>query len=266
MKKILGILGLFVAVFAITAIINPKFISANNMENLLSWTGLFGMLGVGAAFVIITGGIDLSIGSVVGLVGCLIPLLIVDLEVPPHVAIQLVLWISAGIGLLHGLLITKLNLQPFVVTLCGLLVYRGIARWITGDSTMSLGDSYDGLRLMSTGNIAIPFFSEWTKFEIPIPFFVLVLLTIAGAILLDRTVVGRYMLALGRNEQAARYSGIKTQNQKILAYMICSTLAGFRRRLFHAGPEFDSAVRTRKLLRAVRHRGCGAGRVLAAWR
>lgn len=227
MKKLLGIFGLFIVVFGFTAMNNDKFISAYNMENLLNWTGLFGILGVGAAFVIITGGIDLSIGSVVGLVGCLLPLFIIDHGIPVPVALLAVMAIAALIGLIHGLLITKLNLQPFVVTLCGLLIYRGVARFITADQTMGFGNAHGDLRKLATGKLAIPGLTDATKFDLPIPFLILFIFMVVGAVFLDKTVFGRYLLALGRNEQAARYSGIKTDRLTIMSYVICSTLAGF---------------------------------------
>ncbi|HSG71180.1 MAG TPA: ABC transporter permease, partial [Planctomycetaceae bacterium] len=221
------ILSLFIVVFVFTAWQNPKFISAYNIQNLLNWTGLFGILGIGAAFVIITGGIDLSIGSVVGLVGCLLPMFIVERGYSIPTSIGLVMVISASIGLVHGLLITKMKLQPFVVTLCGLLIYRGLSRFITADQTMGFGNEHSGLRKLATGKLDVPGLTDGTGFHLPIPFLILFLLMIAGAIFLDKTIWGRYLQALGRNEQAARYSGIKTDRLTILAYVICSTLAGF---------------------------------------
>ena len=227
MKKLLGILILFIVVFGFTAMQNPKFISAYNMQNLLNWTGLFGILGIGASFVIITGGIDLSIGSVVGLVGCLLPMFVINYQLPIAVAIFLVMVISALIGLAHGLLITKLELQPFVVTLCGLLIYRGAARFITADQTMGFGNELEGFRKLATGKLDVPLLTEATGFLLPVPFLILFVLMVLGAVFLDKTVWGRHLLALGRNEQAARYSGIKTDRLTIISYVICSTLAGF---------------------------------------
>lgn len=227
MKKLVGILVLFIVVFGFTAMQNPKFVSAYNMQNLLNWTGLFGILGIGAAFVIITGGIDLSIGSVVGLVGCLLPLFVINFELPLAVSICLVMAISALTGLVHGLLITKLKLQSFVVTLCGLLIYRGVARFLTSDQTMGFGNEMEGFRKLATGKLDVPFLTEATGFHLPIPFLILFILMVLGAVFLDKTVWGRHLLALGRNEQAARYSGIKTDRLTIISYVICSTLAGF---------------------------------------
>ncbi|TWU01200.1 ABC transporter permease subunit [Stieleria varia] len=152
MNKILGILGLLIFICLSTALLSEQFVSSRNISNTTNWSALFGVLSIGAAFVIITGGIDLSIGSVVGLTGCLLPMFIVDFGLPIPVTLCLVMLIAAVIGLIHGLLITRMQLQPFVVTLCGLLIYRGVARWLTDDQTLGLGSSYDdGLRLLANG-------------------------------------------------------------------------------------------------------------------
>jgi len=131
------------------------------------------------------------------------------------------LLLSAAIGFGHGLLITKVRLQPFVTTLCGLLLYRGIARYVTDDQTLGFGNSYDGLRQVAIGKLPLT-----GTFALPVPSFFLVTIAVVAAIFLNRTIWGRYLLALGRNETAARYSGINTDRMKILAYTLCSLLAG----------------------------------------
>ena len=214
MKKILGILGLLLAIFVVTWIVEPKFASAYNLQNIIRWTSLFGIISIGVAFVIITGGIDLSIGSLIGLVGCLLPMLLAA-GYAPALALVVVVALSLAIGLMHGLLITRLGLQPFVVTLCGLLFYRGFARWLTHDQVQGFGSSYEGLRQLAIGKVALG------GFALPIPFFLLVLAGILAALFLNRTIWGRYLLALGRNETAARYSGIQIERMKILA-MSCA--------------------------------------------
>jgi ribose transport system permease protein len=230
MKRILGVLTVLLVVLITTAIAEPdSFLGAYNLQNLMNRIGLFGILSIGAAFVIITGGIDLSIGSVVGLIGCLLPYFLVDQELSIPVALVTIILISLVMGLSHGLLITKLRLQPFVVTLCGLLIYRGFARWLTGDSTQHFGTGFKSLRSVARGKVPLPFVED---FAIPIPFLITIGLAIIAAIFLNKTVFGRYLLALGRNEQAARYSGIKTDRMIILAYVICSLLAGLGGILF----------------------------------
>lgn len=221
MKKLLGILGLFIFIFIATAIGNPQFTSAYNLQNLVHWTALFGILSIGAAFVIITGGIDLSIGSTVGLAGSLLSWLLVHRGWSEPAALFSVLAVASLIGLAHGLLITKMRLQPFVVTLCGLLIYRGLARFITDDQSQGFGNAHDGLRQLAIGKWEI-----LPGFAIPVSVFFLTAVAVVAAVFLNRTIWGRYLLALGRNETAARFSGINTDRMKILAYVACSLLGG----------------------------------------
>jgi len=229
MKKNLGIFGILVAVCVVTALYNPKFLTPYNFLNTVRWTSLFAILGIGVSFVIITGGIDLSIGSVIGLVGSTLAVLLTQKHWGIPAAIAAVLVLSALIGLAHGLLITKLRLQPFVVTLCGLLIYRGLARYVTDDQSLGFGGDYEGLRVIAIGKVSLPFSSTIT---LPAPLFTTLVIAALAAILLNKTIYGRYLLALGRNENAARFSGINTDKMKMLAYLICSILAGIGGILF----------------------------------
>lgn len=230
MKKIFGILGILVFVIVATIVLSDGiFLRPFNLENLLRRTALFGIISIGVAFVIITGGIDLSIGSVVCLVGCGLPWLLTVQGWPLPVALVSVIPLSLAIGLTHGLLITKLKLQPFVVTLCGLLMYRGITRGFTGDQTHGFGSDYKGIRKIATEEITLPFIDG---FGIPAPCFFLIVVAVAAGVFLNQTIYGRYLLALGRNEEAARYSGINTDRMIILAYVICSLTAGLGGVLF----------------------------------
>ena len=221
MKKILGILCLLVAVCLVTASLSDSFLSAYNVENVLRRSALFGILSIGVAFVIITGGIDLSLGSVVCLVGCALPWLLTVHQWPLFIALPTVLAIALAIGLFHGLLITKLRIQPFIVTLCGLLLYRGIARGFTADQTVGFGSEFKTLRLLATWKL--PFLPG---FDLPAPLLFLGVVAVVAAIFLNRTIFGRYLLALGRNPQAATYSGIPTERMTLLAYVVSSGLAG----------------------------------------
>ena len=167
MKKVLGILGLLIFVVIFTSISNPRFLGGDNLFNTLRWTALFSIISLGVAFVIITGGIDLSIGSVVGLVGTTLGVLLAKQGWSVPAALALVTVISLAIGLFHGLLITKMNLQPFVVTLCGLLMYRGIARWMSDDKTVGFGDNFEGLRYLAIGR------PSFLGLEIPMPLIIM---------------------------------------------------------------------------------------------
>ncbi|MEO6595093.1 MAG: ABC transporter permease [Planctomycetota bacterium] len=244
MKKVLGIgVLLLVVVLAATyltaepatnegssllqRLVGSTFLSPYNLENLLQRLGLFGILSLAAAFVIVTGGIDLSIGSVVCVAGCVLPWLLRDLNLSPVLAMTLVLLLSAGIGLWHGLLVVGLGLQPFIVTLCGLLLYRGVMRAFTNDQTMGLGDAAEGLRWLATGRLPIV-----EGFGLPVPVLVLSVVAVGTSVLWTRTVWGRHLFALGRNEEAARFAGVATGRLTVLAYVLCSLLAGLGGSLF----------------------------------
>lgn len=227
MKKILGIGGVLLAVFVLTAALEPNFLSAYNLQNTLRWTGLFGIISIGTAFVIITGGIDLSVGSVVGLVGVILPMMLVDMGWSIPLSLLAVLLVLLALGFLHGVLVTKMRLQSFVVTLCGLLFYRGIARWVSGDATQGFGASFDGFRQLAIGRIPIT-----ESFGLPIPFVIMIGVAVIGGLFLNFTVWGRYMMALGHSEEAARFSGIDTDRMVILAYVIGAMTAGLGGVLF----------------------------------
>lgn len=229
--KVLGMLGLLVAICIYTGLSSDRFLNPVNLQNVVHRTALYGILGVGVAFVIITGGIDLSIGSLVCLVGVSLPMLLTEYEWSVPAAVAGVMALSVCIGLIHGLLITKMRLQPFVVTLCGLLLYRGIARGLTNDQSQGFRRGFKSLRSIATGRLPI-FGDDPDVFQLPATTFVLIVVAIVAAIFLNKTIYGRYLLALGNNTEAARYSGINTDQMVILAYVICSTLAGFGGMLF----------------------------------
>jgi ribose transport system permease protein len=143
----------------------------------------------------------------------------------------LVLFIGLAMGLTHGLLITKVKLQPFVVTLCGLLIYRGIARFYTKDATAGFpfGVNFPDLEWLTTGRtdpIALLSGNNLHLLPIPHSFFLMLVIAVVMWFVLHRSVFGRYLYAIGKNEEAARYSGIRTHRMIIAAYMICGLLTG----------------------------------------
>ena len=216
-KKELGIFVLLVVLCTAVAIMNPRFISPTNLTNTANLVGLYGIFSIGAGIVIITGGIDLSVGSMFALQGVLLAMLLAEKKVPWPLAIAAILALGIFLGLVHGLLITRARLQPFVVTLCGLLFYRGIARFVSGDETKGFGNAvgFEGLQRFATSDF----------YGVPIPF--LLMLVIAGimSIFLHRSIYGRYLYAVGRNEDASRYSGINTKGVLTLAYVLSGLLA-----------------------------------------
>jgi ribose transport system permease protein len=146
-------------------------------------------------------------------------------RMPVFAALALVLLVAIGLGLLHGVLVTWLKVQPFVVTLCGLLFYRGISRWLVNDQPVGFGNEYHTLRQLGRGKLALWQSAQGADVGIPYPFFILLAVAVVAAIFLNKTIWGRYMLALGRNEEAARYSGINTSRMIMIAYVISTSLA-----------------------------------------
>jgi ribose transport system permease protein len=218
-KKDLGLLILILAVGTLVSVLNPRFLSAINLANTANLVGLFGIFAIGQAFVIITGGIELSVGSVIALLGVLFVDMIANIGVPWPVALALILAGGMLIGLVHGLLITRLGLQPFIVTLCGLLIYRGVARFYTADATagFSFGQSFPSLEYLTVGRIG----------GVPVSFIAMLVIAAVMWVVLHRSVFGRHLFAVGRNEEAARFSGIATTRVIVSAYVICGLLTAF---------------------------------------
>ena len=234
MKKELGLLGLLLflcltvcgvelgkqlnagATFSTLEL--PRFLSATNLTNTANLIGLFGIFSIGLGLVIITGGIDLSVGSMCALVGVFLSLALGDWHWAWPVAVFGAILIPVALGWAHGWLITRMSMQPFIVTLCGLLIYRGIARTAAGDATKGFTGAagIEPLRALASGKL----------FGVPMSF---VALLVVGAVmwfLLHRSVYGRYLLAVGRNEEAARFSGINTRLVIAGAYVIAGLLTG----------------------------------------
>jgi len=218
MKKELGIFILLVVLCVVTATINPRFLSYANLTNMANVIGLFGVFSLGLGLVIITSGIDLSVGSMCALTGVVMSLALTEWKWAWPLAVLVVALIPMALGWAHGALITRMKMQPFIVTLCGLLLYRGIARFIADDSTKGFGDptSFVTLRQLASGKFL----------GLPMPFVMLIVIGFILWVVLHRSVYGRYLLAVGRNEEAARYSGINTNLVITAAYVIAGLLTG----------------------------------------
>lgn len=218
MKKELGIFILLVVVCAVVAVLNPRFLAPANLQNMARLIGAYGVFSIGLGIIIITGGIDLSVGSVFALLGVLLSMMLMEWRWPAGLAVVVVIGIGMGLGALHGLLITKVRLQPFIVTLCGLLFYRGLARFIANDETKGYGSAagFEWLRQLATGDVL----------GVPTPFILLVIVSVVMWVVLHRSVYGRYLFAVGRNETAARYSGINSSRIIASAYIITGLLVG----------------------------------------
>jgi ribose transport system permease protein len=231
MKKIIGILLLFVVLCVVTAVLNPRFLSEANLVNMANVIGLFGVFSIGCGLVIITGGIDLSVGSMLALTGVLLCMALGQWHWTWPVAMLGVMLIPMLLGWIHGALVTRMNLQPFIVTLCGLLLYRGLARFIAKDSTQGFSGASDigVLRFLASGRLfrTVDSSTGQEAFAgIPMPFVILIILGAIAWVALHRSVYGRYLLAVGRNEEAARFSGINTKRIVTSTYVISGLLAG----------------------------------------
>src|SRR5256714_2280496 len=224
MRKELGTFVLLVALCVVVAAITPAFLGGANLQNMARLIGMYGIFSIGLGVVIITGGIDLSVGSVFALLGVVLSIMLTQWALPGALAVLAVIAIASGLGLLHGLLVTRVRIQPFIVTLCGLLFYRGLARFIAGDETKGFGSAggFEGLRNLATGSVI----------GIPTPFVLLVVISIVMWVVLHRSVYGRYLFAVGRNEEAARYSGINSRRIITGAYVISGALAGLAAIIF----------------------------------
>lgn len=243
MKKLIGIFCFLLIIYGCLLVADEGARTANNHFNLARRVGLYGILSVGAGMLIISGGIDLSIGAVVGLSATVFAMLLQgdgrlgrflvsahttaglkDTAAYPILAMLIVLGLGATIGLINGVLVTKVRVQAFVVTLCGLFVYRGASRWVAGDQVKGLGNSLEGMKDVLYRSTAV------AGLPMSLVFFV-VLAAVAG-VFLHFSAHGRYLFAIGSNEKAAKYSGVPTDRYKLLAYVLCSTLASFYGILF----------------------------------
>ncbi len=218
LKKDLGLFLLIVVVGCVVAILNPRFLSPINLGNTANLIGLFGLFAIGEGFVIITGGIDLAIGSMFALLGVIFVDLLVTWQLPWWLAVLIVVLGGVVLGAIHGFLVTRLRLQPFIVTLCGLLIYRGVARYYTNDGTagFEFGQTFPTLEWLTTGR----------TLGVPHSFIMFLAVAAVMAVVLHRSVFGRYLFAVGKNEEAARYSGIRTGRIVAAAYIISGGLAG----------------------------------------
>ena len=218
MKKELGTFLLLVLLCVVVAVLNPRFLAPANLQNMARLIGMYGIFSIGLGLVIITGGIDLSVGSVFALLGVVMSMMLTEWGWPSALAVVAIIALATGLGALNGLLITKVRMQPFIVTLCGLLFYRGLARFISNDETKGFGAGagFETLRDIATGSVL----------GIPTPFVLLIIVSVIMWVVLHRSVYGRYLFAVGRNETAARYSGINSQKMVASAYIILGALVG----------------------------------------
>lgn len=216
MAKLIGISVILCILLALLALTQPSFRTSQNMANLSRQIAFLGIYSMGAGIVILTGGIDLSVGSMMGLVGVLLAMTLKEMGWPVVAGVLGCLAVSLLLGWLHGLLITRVRLQPFIVTLCGLLFYRGITRYITSDITKGFGNEFETFKELANGSLS----------GLPIPVLILSVLAVLVGCLVHLSVYGWHLYAVGGNEDAARYAGVPVHQVKTIAYVLAAGLTG----------------------------------------
>ena len=216
-----SVLVVFVGIIGICAIAAPRFLRMDNLLNILRNTSTVGVIALGMTFVIIAGGIDLSSGPVLATAGAVLILLqrMVNADgtpaVPLALAIVACLAVATSFGFLNGIIITKAKLPPFIVTLAVGIMARSLVMYFMRGATV-MGNNIPQFTSIGNGSVL----------SIPIPFLLVLGVAIVFHILLTRTKFGTYVFAVGGNENAARYSGIKVDRIRIATYMIVGLCTG----------------------------------------
>lgn len=208
--------GLAMAILAlclILTLLTPNFLTEGNIFVLSRQISLLAIIAVGMSFVILTGGIDLSVGSATALVSVVVGYVTISLGLPFVIGILAGVATGAAVGLTNGLLTVKTGVHSFVITLGMLGIARGLALGATGGSTTAG---------FGSGFLVI---GQSSLLGIPIPVIILIVLAVAAHIVLSRTTLGRHIYFVGSNEEAAKLSGIKVQRIKVLVFVVASTLA-----------------------------------------
>lgn len=211
-KSLIALIFLIVVV----SFLNPNFFTVDNILNILRQTSVNAIIAVGMTLVILTAGIDLSVGSVLALCGAFAASLIA-MEVPVLVAVPAALLAGAALGAISGIIIAKGKVQAFIATLVTMTLLRGVTMVYTDGRPISTGftDTADAFAWFGTGY----------ALGIPVPVWLMVIVFAAAWYLLNHTRFGRYVYALGGNESATRLSGINVDRVKIGVYAICGMLA-----------------------------------------
>jgi ribose transport system permease protein len=208
-----GILLVLLVLCAILSLIAPRFLTVKNLQNVARQFSVIAIMSVGMTYVIITAGIDLSVGSVIALSGCMTAWYLVD-GYPIWFSVLIGLGLGALTGLVNGLLIVKINLAPFIATLGTMGIARGVVLALTmGYPIQPFPEEFQFLGRGSLG-------------PIPIPVVIMTIIIILGHIFLTRTTTGRYIYYVGSNPTAARLSGLKVGRILILVYTLAGLLAG----------------------------------------
>ncbi len=214
-------------VFVLGVVLSPRdfsgdliFLSAGNLTDVLLQQSEIGIIALAMTLVIIGAGIDLSVGSVLACSASVAALLLIrwspGLPIATQVAVAAIVALLAGsaLGALNGLVITRLGLQPFVMTLATMIGVRGLTKWMTGNTNIDFG----------FGDTASARFSELFS-QKPLVIAVWAVLAVGAHLVLTRTLYGRYLRAIGENEQAAVYTGLPVRMVRFIAYTACGCFA-----------------------------------------
>ncbi|PSK97746.1 monosaccharide ABC transporter membrane protein (CUT2 family) [Murinocardiopsis flavida] len=206
--------GALIVIFVALSIGAPSFLTADNLFNLGSQTSVNAVMAVGVTLVIITGGIDLSVGSVAALSGVVGVLLMADFGFDPLLGILGGILVGMAAGLVNGLLVSVVGLPPFIATLGMLSVGRGLVLIATG--AVAVFGAPESFRLLGQGVVA----------AVPIPVLIIAAVAVAGHLVLTRTRLGRYAYVMGSNREAARLSGVPVKKHLTSVYVVSGALAG----------------------------------------
>lgn len=210
-----GIALVLLAICAFLALSTPYFLTIDNLAIVARQVSLIAIIAIGMTFVILLGGIDLSVGSVVALASVVVGYVMVNWQLPLAVGILAGLLVGMLVGALNGLLTIKTRVPPFIITLGMMGVARGAALVITKGSTISgLPEAY---LVIGQGYLL----------GVPIPVLIVLVLAVMAHIFLSRTTMGRHIYFIGSNEEAALLSGIQVDRIKVIIFTLCSTLAAF---------------------------------------
>ncbi|CAM3699883.1 ABC transporter permease [Deinococcus frigens] len=209
-----GVLAAFILLIIFGSLRYEGFLSAYNFSTFLRYNAMFGLISLGMCFVIITGGIDLSVGSVVALSSVVAALLS-----PYGVVVAVLGAVAAGalVGVINGLIITRLNIQPFIVTLATLLGARGVA--------LLLARNQGGVGL-DPGNTALTWLGQGDLLRLPVPGVILLIAFVVGGVALRYSPFGRHALAIGGGEDASKLMGLNVGRVLLGVYVLSGALAG----------------------------------------
>jgi ribose transport system permease protein len=223
-KKEITMFAVMIALAIMTAVLNPLFLGGDNLRNNIRHISLISLFALGEAMVIIAGGIDLSIGSIICVTAVTTSYLAMYAGFGIGAAVAIALGIALAVGVAQGVIIARFKIPPFVVTLGSMLLLRGVAEVLTGGSDVGFQGKYPGFRRLGEG-IAL---------GLPVPFWFAVGAIAIVAFLMHRTLFGRYCYAIGSNIEAARLSGIPVVTVRLFTFIGGAALSGVAGMLYVA--------------------------------